>query len=83
MLKVTITFHNPNPNTIWNRLAARLGREPSNEEAAEEVRRILREARTEQARGAMLTRVLRADKCPSDHWNDGTDHCADCGAFLG
>ncbi|MFG1270797.1 hypothetical protein V5F40_22865 [Xanthobacter sp. DSM 14520] len=20
--------------------------------------------------------------CPSDHWNDGTDTCADCGAFL-
>lgn len=23
------------------------------------------------------------DTCPSRHWNDGTDHCADCGAFLG
>lgn len=45
MVRVTITFHNPSPNTIWNRLAARLGREPSREEAAEEVRRILREAR--------------------------------------
>jgi len=44
-MRVTITFHNANPDTIWNRLAARLGREPTNAEAAEEVRRILREAR--------------------------------------
>jgi len=44
-MRVTITFHNSNPDTIWNRLAARLGREPTNAEAAEEVRRILREAR--------------------------------------
>lgn len=44
-LAVTITFHNGNPNTIWNRLAARLGREPTHAEARDEVRRILREAR--------------------------------------
>jgi hypothetical protein len=42
---VTTTFHNQNPSTIWNRLAARLGREPTNAEAAAEVRRIIREAR--------------------------------------
>lgn len=23
------------------------------------------------------------DNCPSQHWNDGADQCADCGAFLG
>lgn len=44
MLKVSITFHNPNPDTIWNKLAARLGREPTSREAADEVRRILSEA---------------------------------------
>lgn len=44
-LAVTITFHNANPETIWNRLAARLGREPTNAEARDEVRRILSEAR--------------------------------------
>lgn len=44
-LSVSITFHNPNPNTIWNRLAVKLGREPTRAEAAEEVKRILREAR--------------------------------------
>jgi len=45
MIAVTITHHNTNPDTIWNRLAARLGREPTNAEAAAEVRRIIREAR--------------------------------------
>lgn len=36
----TVTWHNANPNTIWGRLAARLGREPTHAEAADEVRRI-------------------------------------------
>ena len=41
MLKVSVTWHNPNPNTIWNKLATRLGREPTHEEAKAEVKRIL------------------------------------------
>jgi hypothetical protein len=41
-MRVTITWHNANPDTIWNRLAARLGREPTHEEAKAEVRRILK-----------------------------------------
>lgn len=41
-MKVTITFHNSGPHTIWGKLAQKLGREPTNQEAAEEVRRILR-----------------------------------------
>ena len=41
MLKVSVTWHNPDPNTIWNKLAARLGREPTHEEAKAEVKRIL------------------------------------------
>ncbi|MCO5730100.1 hypothetical protein [Rhizobium sp. SSA_523] len=45
MITVTVTFRNDNPATIWNRLAARLGREPSPAEAADEVRRILRDGR--------------------------------------
>lgn len=44
-IKVTMSFNNPNPNTVWNKLAARLGREPTRQKAAEEVRRILQEAR--------------------------------------
>lgn len=44
--KVTITWiSSNNPDSIWNRLAAKLGREPTREEAAEEVKRILRSVR--------------------------------------
>lgn len=42
---VTITWHNAGPHTIWAKLAAKLGREPTNAEARAEVERILREAR--------------------------------------
>lgn len=42
-MKTTITFVNDNPNTIWNRLAAKLGRQPTNDEAKAEVKRILSE----------------------------------------
>lgn len=41
-VQVNVTWRNDNPNTIWNRLAARLGRAPTDAEAAEEVKRILR-----------------------------------------
>lgn len=40
-MKITVTWTNRNPATIWNRLAAKLGREPTNAEAAAEVKRIL------------------------------------------
>lgn len=41
-MRVTVTFHpSKNPDTIWNRLAARLCRDPTDAEAGEEVRRIL------------------------------------------
>ena len=49
MIQVNVTWHNANPNTIWGKLATRLGREPTNAEAKAEVLRILREARTQQA----------------------------------
>lgn len=42
-VKVTIEFVNNDPNTIWNKLAAKLGREPTSTEAREEMLRILRE----------------------------------------
>ena len=41
---VRTTWRNDNPQTIWNRLAARLGRQPTDAEAAAEVRRILASA---------------------------------------
>lgn len=44
MIRLAVTFTNPNPNTIHNRLAARLGRQPTHAEAVAEVRRILRGA---------------------------------------
>lgn len=44
-MNVTVTWHNANPNTIWAKLAEKLGREPTNAEAAAEVRRILAEVR--------------------------------------
>lgn len=44
-VKVVITVHNAGPHTIWAKLAARLGREPTNAEARHEVELILRESR--------------------------------------
>lgn len=48
-MKVTVEFTNHNPNTIWNTLARKLGRQPTNDEAAAEVRRILAEGSAELA----------------------------------
>ena len=45
MARVSFTVENPNPDSIWNRLAARLGRAPTLAEAGAEVKRILGEAR--------------------------------------
>ena len=39
--RLTITWHNAGPHTIWGKLSARLGREPTAAEAADEVKRIL------------------------------------------
>ena len=44
-MRVTVTVHNAGPHTIWAKLAAKLGREPTQAEAVAEVKRILREAR--------------------------------------
>lgn len=40
-MRVAIKFHNAGPHTIWGQLAAKLGREPTDAEAAEAVRAIL------------------------------------------
>lgn len=56
----TIAFHNANPNTVWNRLAAKLGRQPTNEEAKAEVYRILTDARRELAEAGKLPHQRRA-----------------------
>jgi len=41
VIQVTFTVRNDNPDTIWNVLAARLGREPTDAEARDQVRSIL------------------------------------------
>ena len=47
---ITTTWHpSGSGNTIWERLGAKLGREPTNAEAADEVRRILDDATVERA----------------------------------
>lgn len=38
---VRVTFTNPNPATIYNRLAARIGRQPTDAETRAELDRIL------------------------------------------
>jgi hypothetical protein len=43
-VQVTITWTSDQPDTIWKVLARKLGREPTRQEAADEVRRILSEA---------------------------------------
>jgi hypothetical protein len=43
-MKVTFTVTNNNPDTIWNQLAKRLGREPTNQEITQEIERILNRA---------------------------------------
>lgn len=41
-------------------------------------------ARSNYATEYPAPRIYRhsPDRCPSNHWNDGTDHCADCGLDL-
>lgn len=53
-MRVTTTFRNDNPNTIWNVLARKLGREPTNAEAAAEVQRIMQEVTVDLASAGKL-----------------------------
>ena len=43
-MQVNVTWRNDNPNTIWNTLARKLGREPTNAEARAEMDRLMQEA---------------------------------------
>jgi len=49
MITVIHTVTNNNPNTIYNKLAAKLGRNPTNQEIKEDIFRIMREGREERA----------------------------------
>ena len=53
-MRITTTWTNRSPDTIWNRLAAKLGREPTNEEACNEVKRILDETLVARAERGQL-----------------------------
>lgn len=48
MFTVKTVWSNAGPHTIWGKLAEKLGREPTTEEAAAEVRRILAEVAAER-----------------------------------
>ena len=50
-LRVSVQWHNAGPHTIWAKLAERLGREPTDKEAGDEVKRILDESREVQSSG--------------------------------
>ncbi|WP_274533370.1 MULTISPECIES: hypothetical protein [unclassified Rhizobium] len=41
-IQINVTVTNNNPGTIYNRLKARLGREPTNQECKAEIFRILK-----------------------------------------
>jgi len=58
-MQVNITWQNANQNTIWAKIANRLGREPTNEEAKQEVRRILGEGIVDLADAGKLKHQRR------------------------
>lgn len=59
MIQIFIKFYNANPNTIWNVLARKLGREPTNAEAKAEVQRIFEEVTIDLASKGKLPHQRR------------------------
>lgn len=59
-MEISVTWQNANPNTIWAKLAKRLGREPTNEEATHEVKRIFDEVLIDLAGAGKLKHQRRA-----------------------
>lgn len=53
-MRITTTWTNNNPNTIWNKLAAKLGREPTRAEVIAELNRIRSEALVDLAASGKL-----------------------------
>ena len=47
--KVTTSWHNSNPDTIYNKLATKLGRQPTNQEVKAELNRIISEVQIDMA----------------------------------
>ena len=52
-IRITTQWHNAGPNTIWAKLALRLGREPTDAEAAMRRRRIWLSAAAKESRRTM------------------------------
>ena len=44
-VKVTTKWHNAGPHTIWGKLSAKLGRDPTEAEVVAEMQRIVSEVR--------------------------------------
>lgn len=53
-MKVNVTWQNAGPHTIYGKLAAKLGREPTNEEIKRDVQRIFDDALIERATAGKL-----------------------------
>lgn len=51
MIRITQTVTNANPNTIYAKLAAKLGRDPTRAEIVADIRRILQEGAQERLEG--------------------------------
>jgi hypothetical protein len=63
-MRVTFSVINSNPNTIWNKLAVRLGRAPTHAEAVAEVKRIMSEVTVDLAGAGRLPHQRRRLSCP-------------------
>ena len=59
VLRVSITWRNDDPSTIYNVLKRKLGREPTNAEAIAEVERIKTEGLVERAQAGKLPHQRR------------------------
>lgn len=59
-MHITSTVTSNNPNTIYGKLKAKLGREPSNKELKEEIHRILSEAAIDMASKGKLPHQRKA-----------------------
>ena len=58
-IRITTQWHNAGPHTIWAKLALRLGREPTEAEAAIEVKRIMEQDLIDRAERGKLPHQRR------------------------
>lgn len=53
-MQINVTWHNAGPHTIYGKLAARLGREPTAQEVRDDMQRIRTEALVEMAEAGKI-----------------------------